>query len=470
MRKRIYVLVTLFLIPAFCLSSVPASAASAPLHGKLTAHQQQFLNKLERDTFDFFWNTPNPKNGLTPDRFPDNRLSSVAAVGFSLTAYLVGAQRHYITRAQAAQRTLTTLQFLKDAPQGPESRHVAGYKGFFYHFLDMDSGARVGDTELSSIDTALLMAGVLSAQTYFDADNPTEARIRSCADILYRRIVWPWFYDKQHKPLLNMGWYPEKGYTDACWSGYNEGMILYILALGSPTHPISPDSWGKWTDTYKWETYYDHSYVNFGPLFGHQYSQAWIDFRGIQDDYMRSKGIDYFINSRRATYAGQAYCIDNPNDWKGYGQKVWGLTASDGPMDAAVGQGEDARVYHRYWARGAGAAYLCDDGTIAPTAVGGSIPFAPDITIPTLRHLKDRFGNDVYGEYGFKDAFNLSYTYDSTSPDGWFDNQYIAIDQGPILLMIENYRTGFIWNLMKENKYIKKGLEQAGFTGGWLNS
>lgn len=470
MKKRIHVFVIFLLIPAFfCPPAIPASAALTLRQGNPTA-QPQFLDQVERDTFDFFWNTTNPENGLTPDRFPGNRLSSVAAVGFSLTAYLVGVQRHYITRSQAADRTLITLQFLKNAPQGPGSDNIAGYKGFFYHFLNMDSGSRVDGTELSTIDTALLMAGVLSVQAYFDADNPTEAMIRSCADTLYRRIIWPWFYSDGHKPLLSMGWYPEDGFTDAYWSGYNEGMILYILALGSPTHPISPDSWEKWTDTYQWKTYYDYSYVNFGPMFAYQYSQAWIDFRGIQDDYMRSRGIDYFINSRRATYACRAYCIDNPRGWMGYGEKIWGLTASDGPAEAAIGNGDGARVYHRYWARGAGAAYLCDDGTIAPTAVGGSIPFAPEITIPTLRYLRDQFGTDLYGKYGFKDAFNLSYTHDPASPDGWFDHQYIAIDQGPILLMIENYRTGFIWNLMKENKYIKAGLEQAGFTGGWLNS
>jgi hypothetical protein len=453
------------------LAPCPSTASTRSLspQWKIDADHLRFLNQLERDTFDFFWNTTNPKSGLTPDRFPGDSASSVAAVGFSLTSNLVGVERHYITRAEAAKRTLTTLRFLKDGPQGTDPRKANGYKGFYYHFLDMNTGLRANGSELSTIDTALLMAGILSAQTYFDGANDTETQIRSMADDLYRRIDWPWFYSRKHQPLLGMAWNPEDGFGSAYWSGYNEGMLLYILALGSPTHPIVPDSWTRWTASYNWDTFYQYPYVNFGPLFAYQYSQAWIDFRNIQDAYMRAKGIDYFINSKRATYACRAYCIDNPHGWRGYGNKIWGLTACDGPEKVTIGQGTETRVFYRYWARGTGARYRNDDGTIAPTAVGGSIPFAPKITIATLKYFKDRFGDNLYGRYGFKDAFNLSYRLGGDL-QGWFDNQYLAIDQGPILLMIENFRTGFIWNLMKKNKYIKKGLEQAGFTGGWLGT
>jgi hypothetical protein len=433
----------------------------------ISQDQLELLEDLQRDTFKFFWETTNPENGLTPDRYPNTEFSSIAGVGFALTAYLVGAEKNYVTREQAAERTLNTLRFLWEAPQGDAPSAMAGHKGFFYHFLHMDSGHRHHRTELSTIDTALLIAGVLSVQTYFDGDNETETRIRELAEAVYLRIEWPWVYSKRHKPLLSMGWRPESGHIDAYWRGYNEAMILYILALGSPTYPIDAASWEKWTSTYHWDTFYDQPHVNFGPLFGHQYSHVWIDFREIQDAYMRSKGIDYFVNSRRATYASQAYSIHNPNRWKGYSDKVWGLTASNGPNRTTVNDGERFLDFQRYWARGTSARYLRDDGTIAPTAAGGSIPFAPEITIPTLSHFRAEFGERLYGAYGFHDAFNLSYP---NVPGGWFCDQYLAIDQGPILLMIENYRSGFVWDLMKKNPHIIRGLQRAGFTGGWLGN
>ncbi|RJQ70229.1 MAG: Tat pathway signal protein [Desulfobacteraceae bacterium] len=457
------------LIPLVCLIIIATAHASPSISfesWKISPEQLTVLEDLQRDTFKFFWETTNPKNGLTPDRYPNMEYSSVAGVGFALTAYLIGVEKQYVTRQEAAERTLTTLRFLWEAPQSDDQRNAAGYKGFFYHFLDMDSGRRHHRSELSTIDTALLIAGVLSALTYFDADNEMEARIRTLADALYRRIEWPWAYSKKHQPLLSMGWRPEKGHIDAYWRGYNEAMILYILALGSPTHPIDPAAWEKWTSTYHWDTHFNYPHVNFGPLFGHQYSHVWIDFREIQDAYMRSKGIDYFVNSQRATYAAQAYCIANPSAWKGYNERVWGLTACNGPAGTTIYNGDKQLSFYRYWARGTSAGYLRDDGTISPTAVGGSIPFAPAITIGTLEHFRTEFGDRLYGEYGFKDAFNLSFP---DHPEGWFDNHYLAIDQGPILLMIENYRSEFIWNLMKKNPYIKEGLARAGFDGGWLS-
>ncbi len=365
---------------ALCFISFQSAAASISNESdnwNISAEQSEMLDTLQHDTFRFFWETTNPDNGLTPDRFPNTEFASVAGVGFALSAYLVGAEKGYITRDQAAERTLASLRFLWQAPQTAESRQATGYKGFFYHFLHMDTGFRHNTSELSTIDTALLMAGVLSSLTYFDADNPTEVQIRSLADALYRRIEWPFAYSKKNKPLLSMGWRPENGHIDAYWRGYNEAMILYILALRSPTHPIAPDSWDQWTSTYRWDSHYDYPHVNFGPLFGHQYSQVWVDFREIQDAYMRLKGIDYFINSKRATYASRAYCIDNPNDWSGYGEKIWGLTACDGPDDIAIIHSDRPMVFSRYLARGTSSDYLRDDGTIAPTAAGASIPFAP---------------------------------------------------------------------------------------------
>lgn len=446
----------------------PGPADATPTGAETAAAPIDFLDKLQRNTFDFFWRTTNPRNGLTPDHVPDVESASVAAVGFALSAYLVGAERGYVTRAEAAERTLAALRFLLRAPQSAAPREVAGYRGFFYHFLDMESGYRAQGSELSTIDTALLMAGVLSSQAYFDRDNACEVEIRAHADELYRRVEWPWAYSRRAAPLLGMGWSPEEGFIDADWSGYNEAMILYILALGSPTHPIDPKAWEDWTSTYRWESHYGEPHVSFGPLFGHQYSHVWIDFRGIRDQYMRAKGIDYFINSVRATRANRAYCMDNPLGWIGYDGSVWGLTASNGPAGDTPPRYQRGALFHAYWARGSASQYRQDDGTISPTAVGGSVPFAPEIAIPTLEHLHARFGARLYGEYGFKDAFNLSYRVAGAASDGWFDEHYLGIDQGPILLMIENHRSELVWKLMKKSSYIRSGLERAGFTGGWL--
>jgi hypothetical protein len=213
---------------------------------------------------------------------------------------------------------------------------------------------------------------------------------------------------------------------------------------------------------------YGFPHVSFAPLFGHQYSHVWIDFRGIQDKYMRGKGIDYFINSVRATAANQAYCMDNPAKWLGYGKSIWGLTASDGPLKLPALDNGKPSPFRAYWARGATSESSNDDGTIAPTAAGGSMPFAPQLAISTLLYFRSQFGERLYGRYGFKDAFNLSFPANSPAVKGWFDDQYVAIDQGPILLMSENFRSELLWNLMRKNPAIRIGLLRAGFAGGWL--
>jgi hypothetical protein len=434
---------------------------------ELTPAQNAFLEQVERDTFAYFWETTPPDTGLTPDRFPGDDTASVASVGFALTAYPVGIERGWITRAQGATRTSATLRFLWSTRQGPESEGVSGYHGFFYHFLDAHTGNRARGSELSTVDTTLLMAGVLTAQSYFDGADSTEQSIRELADELYRRVDWPWVTSRRRPPLLSMGWTPERGFLESDWEGYNEAMILYVLAIGSPSHPLEARAWNMWTSSYRWDDSFGLPRVDFAPLFGHQYSHVWIDFRGIQDAYMESKGIDYFVNSVRATGANRAYCMANPAKWVGYSDTVWGLTASDGPWKGAAGQEPDSR-FRSYWARGAGIHPAADDGTIAPTAVGGSVPFMPEATISTLGYFRERFGERLYGKYGFRDAFNLSYPQESSM--GWFDDQYVGIDQGPILLMIENYRSDFVWNVMKRNPYVRAGLVSAGFGGGWLGT
>jgi len=433
---------------------------------------------IERRTFDYFLETTNADNGLAPDRYPSNPFASIAATGFALTAYPVGVEHGWMTRTEAAQRTLMTLRFLHDLPMSDAASGTAGYKGFYYHFLDLQTGVRFSPwVELSSVDTGLLMMGVLFAQSYYSADTPQEQEIRSIADELYRRIEWTFM--QRNRPLLSMGWHPESGFIADHWQGYNEAAFLYILALGSPTYPLEPEAWNAWTRSYDkdWGMFYGHEYLAFGPLFGHQYSHVWIDFNGIQDDYMRQKGIDYFINSRRATLAQREYAIANPMRWREYGKDIWGLTAGDGPQNIRQPYNGEEREFRAYSARGAGLSDHFDDGTIVPSAALSSLPFAPEAVIPAGLAMHRRYGDVLYGRYGFLDAFNPSFRYPVPLASGqvlegrgWFASDHLGIDQGPILAGIANYRNGFIWNVMKHNPYIRQGLTRAGFRGGWLDA
>lgn len=435
---------------------------------------QAFLDTLQHRTFNFFWERTPPQTGLTPDPWPTLTFSSIAAVGFALTAYPIGVDRGYVTRAQAADRALATLRWFWQAPQGSQPSGVSGYRGFFYHFLDLQTGLRYQTVELSTIDTALLLGGVLFCREYFNGADTTETSIRAYADSLYRRVDWTWA--QRTPPLIHMGWTPENGVIPHDWRGYNEAMLIYVLALGSPTHPVDSTAWTAWTSDYQWGTYYGQAHVGFAPLFGHQYSHVWIDFREIQDDYMRARGITYFENSRRATLAQREYATANPNRWVGYGADVWGLTASDGPADQPLPVHGADRQFHTYWARGASFTEVSDDGTIAPTAAGGSIPFAPEITIPALIAIRERYGDHVFSTYGFLDAFNPTFQFPGQAATGqvvsglgWVDVDYLGIDQGPILAMIANYRDDLVWRYMRKSPYVIAGLKRAGFRGGWLD-
>ena len=368
---------------------------------------------------------------------------------------------------------MATLRSLLALKQGPEARGVAGYKGFFYHFLDMKSGQRFETVELSTVDTALLMAGVLFSQSYFDRAAAPEPEIRALAEQLYGRVEWPW--EQVRGSAISMGWTPEAGFHGWDWRGYNEAMIVVILALGSPTHPVEPSAWSEYTKTYRWGTFEGEEHLLFAPLFGHQYSHVWIDFRGIRDDFMRAKGSDYFENSRRATIAQQKYAVENPNGYRDYGPAIWGLSACDGPMDATVTVDGRRRTFHSYTARGATADDIRDDGTIAPTAAASSIAFAPELAIPAIREMTTRYGANLYSTYGFLDAFNPTLRsaeqlkHGRVDPAlGWFDVDYLGIDEGPVVAMIENHRSGLVWSTMRKNPHLVRGLQRAGFTGGWL--
>ncbi len=478
-------LLLLFLLLASCQSTpvatrpapLPEAARTTPAASATPTTLPPLFADLERRTFDYFWETTNPANGLVPDRWPRESFASIAAVGFGLTAYGVGAHNGWISRDQAVERTLATLRFFHDAPQGPQPRGVSGDRGFFYHFLDMESGERFGTTELSTVDTTLLLGGVLFAQSYFDRDDPREAQIRALAEAIYGRVDWPSMQERGE--LIAMGWHPETGVIPHDWIGYNEAMLVYLLAIGSPTHPVQSTAWAAWTRTYDdaWGDYYGREHLGFAPLFGHQYSHVWVDFRGLQDDYLRGKGIDYFENSRRAVLAQRDYAIANPMGWKGYGENVWGLTASDGPADVTREVNGHLRVFKSYTARGAGARHAFDDGTIVPTAAAASLPFAPEVVVPAVLEMHRRFPH-AYGQYGFLDAFNPTFDFADVKllhgrlvpGAGWVDTDYLGIDQGPIVLMIANHRDGFVWNVMKRNPHLRRGLQRAGFRGGWLDA
>ncbi|HEY2971150.1 MAG TPA: glucoamylase family protein [Pyrinomonadaceae bacterium] len=420
------------------------------------------LGRLQRDTFGYFKNETNLRNGMVPDNTRKGSHASIAAIGLGLASYPVGVERFFISREEAVDRVLTTLRFFWNSPQGKEP-DATGYKGFYYHFLHMDTGRRAWECELSTIDSAILIAGALAAATYFDGQSEQEYELRTVADDLYRRADWKWALNDNGK--VSMGWKPESGFLPYCWEGHNEAILLHVLGLASPTHPLPAETYKAFTSTYNWKEIYHYEFLYGGPLFMHQLSHLWIDFRGMQDEFMREHGIDYFENSRRATYVQQQYAIDNPQEFRGYGENAWGITASDGPGPAVLKIDGIERRFFDYEARGA--PYGPDDGTLAPWAVVASLPFAPEIVLPALQYF-----NDVYPEmtskYGFKCSFNPTFIEDHQSERGWISKGYYALDQGPVVIMIENYRTGFFWELMRKCRYLGDGLRAAGFMGGWL--
>ena len=420
-------------------SQESAPSITQPATPHVFANDDEFLDYVQATGFDYFWYGANPANGLVPDRSAVGSACSIAAVGFGLTAIGIGIDHGWITRTQGAARVATTLTTFLQGPQGPAISGIIGYKGWFYHFLDMKTALRAGSPELSSIDTALLLAGILYSKQYFEGTNSTETSIRAMADAIVNGVDWNWM--AQGTDAIAMGWQPTTGFAGfGNWIGYNEGMILYCLGLGAATNPLPASAWSRWTSGYTWATNYGYAFIPFPPLFGHQYSHCWIDFRHIADAYMNSHNSTYFQNSRRATLAQRAYCIANPMNRTGYSSNVWGLTACDGPSG--------------YGAHGAPPPQS-DDGTIAPTAAGGSMAFAPEISLPNLRYLYDHGRLSMWTAYGFRDAFNIG--------QQWYGPDELGIDQGPIVIMIENYRTQRVWKLFMKNPEAQRGLQRAGF-------
>ena len=466
------------------LSASAAATVSSSIWVKATTARvsdSQLLADIERRTFYFYWERVNQSNGLMADRLSTPAACSITGTGFALTAWPIGVERGWITRDQARDITLRTLRFFEQLPQGEQRSGTAGYRGFYYHLIDMETGLRLTDWELSTIDTCWLQMGMAFAQGWFDQEDEKEKEIRSLAQRLLDRTEWDWMQaNSKGGKAISMGWRPESGFIEWNWTGYNEGMVLYFLALGSQAHPVKEGAFEAWTAPFpkSWRGEGANRYLSFAPHFAHQYAAVWVDYRGIYDPTTRAAGFDYFENSRRATYAQRNYAIANPLGWDGYSKDIWGLTASDGPGDLTINfKGKPTRFYG-YAAYGPkGMPDEEDHGTLAPTAVVASIPFAPEICIPGTWALRNFQGGRLYGKYGFFDSFNPSFrdthvSLVSGSVDGrlgWVDNDYLSDNQGPILGMLANYKTGIVWNATRKVPNLVRGMKRAGFAGGWLN-
>ncbi|MEO7494586.1 MAG: glucoamylase family protein [Massilia sp.] len=429
----------------------------------LDEQTRALLKSLQKDSFGYFLHEVNPLNGLVKDKTADNWPASIAAVGMALTVYTIGVERGLMARSHAVRLTLATLRFFANSEQS-EAPDATGYKGFYYHFLDMESGRRAWHCELSSIDTGLLIAGVLTAAQYFDGDDPHEREIGELAELLYRRVDWQWML--AGSSLICHGWRPEHGFLQWHWEGYDEALILYLLALGSPTFPIAPESYESWTESYEWKTIGVIDYLYAGPLFIHQMSHLWVDFRGLRDTFMARHDSDYFENSRRATQVQRQYAIDNPMGFAHYGEHCWGVTASDGPGDVVLKVDGVERRFFDYLARGV--PYGPDDGTLAPWAVAACLPFAPEIVLPTIAHFQRLRLREV-NPYGFKASFSPTFPAPEGRHVGWVSPYHFGINEGPTVIMIDNYLHDFPWKRMRHNPYLVAGLQRAGFQGGWLD-
>lgn len=424
--------------------SSPSAAVAAVPNPFLTTNA--LLNYVQETCFDYFWYWANPANGLVPDRSETSSAASIAAVGFGLTAIGIAIDHSWITRTAGVARVLTTLNTFANGPQGTNTAGVIGYNGWFYHYLDMNTALRSGGSELSSIDTCLLLGGVLYCRQYFNQTNSNEAQIRSLADQIFNAVNWTWM--ARGTDAVSMAWYPGgTGFSANNWIGYNEGMIIYILGLGAPTNYLPASAWNEWTSGYSWQTVSGQSFVYYPPMFVYEYSHCWIDFRHVADAYMNNRSSSYFENSRRMALAQVAYCSQTPAPYPGYNTNDWGLTASDDP-----GNGNPTYVVHGL---PGGVPPGTDNGTIAPTAAGGAMPFAPEYAVPAILHFYNQFRQHIWTAFSFRDAFNLG--------QGWYDTDELGIDQGPIIIMIENYLTQKPWNLFMQNPVVQSGLQRAGF-------
>jgi hypothetical protein len=409
----------------------PPPAPNSDLVAPISAADRALVEDLEHRSFAYFWEQADRGTGLVLDRArvdggrakgPSRDIASAAATGFGLTAICIGVEHGWITRKEAADRVRATLDFFANKAN---QEH-----GWFYHWMDVSTGDRKWDSETSSVDTAFLLAGVLTAGQYF-SDDP---EIPKLATEIYNRVDFQWMLDGDPL-LLSHGWRNGKGFLKNKWDTYCELGLLYVLAIGSPTHPISPDSWYAWQRPFY--QYGNYEFVSGGPLFTHQYSQAWIDFRNRRDRGF----VDFFLNSVNATRANQQYSfnLDLPNT---FGKDIWGITASDGP--------KGYRIY------GEIKAFDPVDGTVAPAAAGGSLMFTPDISIPALKAIRQHFGDRVFGRYGYVDGYNPTLD--------WFDTDVVGIDVGITMLSAENLLTGNVWHWFMANQPASHAMDLIGFS------
>ncbi|QEH38946.1 hypothetical protein OJF2_75560 [Aquisphaera giovannonii] len=401
------------------------------------------LEMLQLSTLLYYLRETNPDNGMVRDKTQPGAAVSIAAVGMALATIPVVVERKVLIREFAAKLARKRLQYLLECPQGP-GPDASGYKGFFYHSLDIETGRRVWNRELSTIDSAFLFAGAPDGRHLFRPRHRPRGRgpaLRRRALSTGRLGLGPRRRGDAEPRLI-----PGGGFTPHRWRGFDEGLLLDLLGLGSPTHPLPPESYRAYCNTYEWKALYGRELLYSGPLFTHQFSHLRIDFRGIRDDFMRTRDSDHSENSRRATFVQQEYAVHNPMGFAGYGKDCWGFTACDGPGPARrVVKGVE-REFFDYIARGA--PFGPDDGTVAPWVVVASLPFAPEIVIPTIR----RFGEmelEMTNPYGFKPSFDVSFAVPESPTGRWVTPYQFGIDQGPVILMIENYRTGLFWKLMR---------------------
>jgi len=429
-----------------------------PLGDAITRSDDQFLDQLQKAAFGYFVEYVDATTGLTADTSRKGSPASIAVSGFALSCYPIAIERGWIARADAVSLTLKALRFFSNSEQSAEA-DVTGYKGFYYHFLDMQTGKRVWHCELSLIDTTLLLAGMLTASAYFTAPAADETEIRELAEGLYRRVDWQWA--QNGRETVAQGWKPECGFLHSGWEGYSEATILYVLGLAAPEFALPSNSFKGWTSTYQWENIYGYDFLYAGPLFIHLFSHAWIDFRGIQDEFMREKGSDYFENSRRAVSIQREYAARNPFGFIGYEPNFWGITAGDGPGNEELRESGRDRRFFGYTERGV--PFGRDDGTIAPWGMLAALPFSPPSGLAAVRHMIERYPDVCIGSR-LSSGFNPSLV----EQGGWISEGHYGLDQGIVVMMIENYRSGLIWKLMRSCPHIATGLRRAGFEGGWL--
>ena len=416
------------LFPLLHAATQPSPSCSLPLPPptRLSPEDEPFLEELESANFCFFWEQANPQTGLIKDRCnvrADDRgiVASIAATGFGLTAICIGHQRGYITLPEARDRVLATLRFLW--------KKLPTHRGFFYHWANVNTGERIWDSEVSSVDTAILLCGILTCRHHFQP----HSEITGLAYDIFNRVDWTWL--SEDTSLLPHGWTPEIGFLPYRWDYYSELMMMYLLGLGSFAHPLKVDTWNAWKRTLF--EYEGLRYIgSFAPLFAHQYSQAWFDFRGKRDKYA-----DYFQNSIIATEVHRRFCLELAGQFPDYSDNLWGITASDSQ--------------HGYVIWGGPPITGPIDGSVVPSATAGSLPFLPQPTMRVLKNIKQQYGPHVWSPYGFVNAFNPL--------RGWYDTDVIGIDTGITMVMAENVRTGFVWDTFMKNPEAQRGMERAGF-------